>query len=192
MRNRIPRSCSVLACLQTGYSLIELLVVMTLAAILMSLAVPAMTGMLSTQRVTSLTNSFLASLNLARNEAIKRNSRAVVCKSVDGLSCIVNGGWEQGWIVFHDVNNNAAHDADEQVIEQHGAVAAGLGLSGNTQVANYVSYSASGSAKLTTGAFQVGTFTLCLDPVSSSDVRQMILSNTGRVRLKKGTASNCS
>jgi type IV fimbrial biogenesis protein FimT len=192
MRNRISRSYSVLPCLQTGYSLIELLVVMTLAVILMSLAVPAMTGMLNTQRVTSLTNSFLASLNLARNEAIKRNARAVVCKSADGLSCVVNGGWEQGWIVFHDVNNNAALDADEQVIEQQGAVAAGLGFSGNTQVVNYVSYSASGSAKLTTGAFQIGTFTLCLDPVSSSDVRQIILSNTGRARLKKGTASNCS
>ena len=192
MRHQVSRNHSVLPCQQIGYTLIELMVVMTLAIILMSLAVPAMTGMLNTQRVTSLTNSFLASLNLARNEAIKRNSRAVVCKSVDGLSCTASGGWEQGWIVFHDVNNNAALDADEQVIEQQGAVAAGLGLTGNMQVANYVSYSASGSAKLTTGAFQVGTFTLCLDPVSSSDVRQIILSNTGRARLKKGTASNCS
>jgi type IV fimbrial biogenesis protein FimT len=150
-----------------------------------------MTGMINTQRSTSLGNSFLAGLNLARNEAIKRNARAVLCKSADGLSCITSGGWEQGWILFHDVNNNALLDTGEQVIQQQGPVSQGLSLTGNTNVANYVSYSASGSAKLVSGAFQAGTFRLCLDPVVVGDVRQIILSSTGRVRSKKGLESDC-
>lgn len=177
---------------QTGFTLIELLVVMTIAIILLSLAVPAMTGMLNTQKVSSFGSSFLAGLNFARNEAIKRNARAVLCKSADGLSCASSGGWEQGWIVFHDVNNNAALDTGEQVIVQQGAVSQGLRLTGNTQVASYVSYSASGSAKLISGAFQAGTFTLCLVPVSSGDVRQIVLSSTGRARLQRGSSSDCS
>lgn len=174
-----------------GYSLVELLVVLTLASILLSIAVPSMTGMINTQRSTSLGNSFLAGLNLARNEAIKRNARTVLCKSADGQSCTTSGGWQQGWILFHDVNNNAQLDAGEQVIQLQGAVWQGLSLTGNTNVANYVSYSASGSAKLISGAFQAGTFRLCLDPVSIGDVRQIVLSGTGRARSKKGLASDC-
>lgn len=177
---------------QVGYSLLELLVVLTVGAILLSIAVPSMTGMLNTQRSISLANSFLSSLNLARIEAIKRNARAVLCKSADGLSCAGSGGWEQGWILFHDANNNAALDHGEQVIEQQGAVSQGLRLTGNTPVADYVSYSPSGSAKLISGAFQAGTFTLCLVPVSSADVRQIVLSSTGRARLRRGSASDCS
>jgi len=181
----------ILPSLQLGFTLIELMVVLALGIVLMSLTVPAMTGMLNSQRVASLGSAFLASLNLARNEAIKRNARAVVCKSAAGVSCAASGGWEQGWIVFHDINNNAALDINEPVIEQQGAAAPGLSLSGNTPVANYVSYTASGSAKLIDGRFQSGTFTLCLDPVSSPDVRQIALPKTGRARIKKGTASDC-
>jgi len=58
-------------------------------------------------------------------------------------------------------------------------------------VANYVSYSASGSAKLTTGAFQAGTFTFCLMPASSAEVQQIVLSSTGRARARKGVAADC-
>jgi type IV fimbrial biogenesis protein FimT len=134
-----------------------------------------MTAMINTQRSTSLGNSFSASLNLARNEAIKHNARMVLCKSADGLSCKTGGGWQQGWIVFHDVNKNALLDAAEEVIPLQGAVTRGLSLTGNTNVANYVSYSASGSAKLVCGAFQAGTFRLCLDPVVVGDVCQFIL-----------------
>jgi type IV fimbrial biogenesis protein FimT len=174
-----------------GYSLVELLVVLTLAGILLSIAVPSMTGMINTQRSMSLGNAFLAGLNLARNEAIKRNARTVLCKSADGLSCTTRGGWQQGWILFHDVNKNARLDAGEQVIQLQGAGSQGLSLTGNTNVANYVSYSSSGSAKLISGAFQAGTFSLCLDPVVVGDVRQIVLSSTGRTRSKKGLASDC-
>jgi type IV fimbrial biogenesis protein FimT len=93
--------------------------------------------------------------------------------------------------MFHDVNNNAALDDGEQVIERTGAMPDGLSLIGNTTVANYVSYSASGSAKLINGAFQAGTFTLCLVPVSGDDVRQIVLSNTGRARVRNGVPADC-
>jgi type IV fimbrial biogenesis protein FimT len=139
-----------------------------------------------------LGNALLGDLNLARNEAIKRNGRAVICKSATGLSCSATGGWEQGWILFHDANNNVILDAGEAIIQRQEAVAPGLSLTGNTHVANYVSYSASGSAKLMSGAFQAGTFRLCLDPVSVNDVRQIVLSSTGRARSKKGTSSDCT
>src|SRR3989339_184377 len=168
MRTKSGPFREVNRCQQFGYSMVELLTVMTLGAILMSLAVPAMTGMLNTQKVRSMGTTFLASLHLARNEAIKRNARVVLCKSTDGTACVTSGGWEQGWIVFHDSNNNAAINTGEDLILTQGAVAQGLHLTGNTQVANYVSYSASGS-----------------------DIKKIILSATGRARLQTGAAGDC-
>ena len=92
----------------SGFTLIELLVVVALVAILQLLAVPALVSMATSMNLTTAVNSLFSSLILARSEAIKRNSRAVVCKSGNGNTCITTGGWEQGWIVFHDVNNNAS------------------------------------------------------------------------------------
>lgn len=176
---------------QAAYTLVELLVVVALAAIMASLAIPSMSAFLNSQRVISLASAFLNSLNLARSEAIKRNGRVAMCKSANAVSCTHVGTWEQGWIVFHDANNNAELDDGEDIIELRGGVGPGLRLSGNTPVANYVSYSASGSAKLMSGAFQAGTLTLCLEPVSTPDVRQLILSATGRARSVRAAASHC-
>lgn len=192
VRCRVDWSCLQRALPAHGYSLVELMVVLVLASIVMSIGVPAMTAMLNTQRASSLCAALMNSLNLARAEAIKRNVRTVLCKSVNGLVCSANGGWEQGWIVFNDSNNNAALDADETLIQQQARAVQGLTLSGNAPVADYVSYSASGSAKLLSGAFQAGTFTLCLVPASGADVRQIVLSKTGRARLIKGSATDCA
>ena len=191
MRQSVSGRNAGLLIYQAGYTLVELLVVMALGTILLSIAVPPMTEMLNTQRSNAASSTFLASLNLARVEAIKRNARVIVCKSAAGLSCELTGGWDQGRIMFHDANNNAALDADEQLIERFGAMPEGLSLTGNTQVANYVSYSASGSAKLMSGAFQAGTFTLCVAAVPGANVQQIVLSSTGRARSKKGVATDC-
>ena len=174
-----------------GFTLVELLLVLAIGAILTLIAVPSMSGFLSSQKVSSLSAVFLSSLNLARSEAIKRNARAVLCRSANGLSCGGSGGWEQGWIVFHDANNNAQADPGETIVLQQAVLVSGPRLSGNAQVANYVSFSASGSAKLVSGAFQAGTFTLCPGSAASSDVRQIILSSTGRARSQSGSAADC-
>ena len=174
-----------------GFTLLELIVVLAVGSVLLSVTVPAMTGMLRTQRSISTVNALFTSLNLARSEAIKRNARAVMCKTADGVSCTTHGGWEQGWMVFHDTNNNAARDPGEPVVQHQGPAAPGMRLSGNTPVSNYVSYNALGTAKLASGAFQAGTFTLCPASASSTDVRQVVLSNTGRVRTQKGSVNDC-
>ena len=170
----------------------ELLVNVTIGSVLTALTIPAMTGMLNTQKITSSTNTLFFGLHLARNEAIKRNARAVLCKSSTGMSCAMGGGWDQGWIVFHDANNNALLDAGEDVVQQQGPAASGIRLRGNLPVNNYVSFTSTGSAKLTSGAFQAGTFTLCMDSTGGANVRQIVLAGTGRMRTQKGTSSDCS
>lgn len=176
---------------QRGLTLAELLVTACLAATLATLAIPAMSDMLATQRRISAVNSLVSSLHLARGEAIKRNGRTVLCKSADSVQCTALGTWDQGWIVFHDLNNNALRDADEELVRQQGPLGGRMRLSGNQPVARYVSYGANGSARMISGAFQAGTFTLCGADGRQQDVRTIILSGTGRPRTARGAVGDC-
>lgn len=187
----IAQARSAQSHLPAGYTLVELLLVLAVASCLLVMAVPSMTSMLGAQKAASLATRFMASLHLARSEAIKRNGRAVVCKSSSGLTCTTTGGWEQGWIVFHDSNNNAALDGGEHIVLQHAGSASAIRLTGNQPVSNYVSYASNGSAKLVSGAFQAGTFTVCPLPASDIPARKIILSGTGRPRAQSGVAGDC-
>ena len=83
---------------QRGFSLIELLVTITVLAILLAMALPAFSSSRLNTVLRTSANNLLASTHLARGEAIKRNSPVTLCVSADGLVC-GTGDWSQGWIV---------------------------------------------------------------------------------------------
>jgi type IV fimbrial biogenesis protein FimT len=83
---------------QRGFSLIELLVTITVLAILLAMALPAFSSSRLNTVLRTSSNNLLASAHLARGEAIKRNSPVTLCVSADGLVCGA-GDWSQGWIV---------------------------------------------------------------------------------------------
>jgi type IV fimbrial biogenesis protein FimT len=173
-----------------GFSLIEALAVMTIAAILIGVGTPAMTATLRSVELTSATNDFIGSLLLARSEAVKRKGRVVLCKSPDGATCAQAGDWDQGWIVFHDVNNNAVHDPGEAIIQRTQALRSDLRVTGNASVTRYVSYAASGTTNLSNGGFQAGTITVC--GLAAGEARQIVLSSSGRPRVQKATVASCA
>ena len=176
---------------QSGVTLVELMVVLAVFAILLGIGIPSFVGLANSSRLTSATNELVSSLHLARSEAIKRNSRTVMCTSATGTSCAASGGWQQGWLVFHDNNNNAVLDAGEMVILARQAQPAGLLLTGNMPVSKYISYSPSGATKLISGAFQAGTLTLCNVSGVPGMARQVVISSTGRPRTSKITLASC-
>jgi type IV fimbrial biogenesis protein FimT len=176
---------------QQGVSLVELLVVVLIGGWLAALAVPSLGALVHAQRGSALASGLFASLQLARIAAITRNDRVVMCKSPDGGGCSTVGGWQQGWIVFHDRNNNAVRDAGETVIERHQAISTGWWLTGNGPVSNYVSYGSTGYSKLVSGAFQAGTFTLCPTADGSGEARQIVINSAGRARIQKAAATVC-
>jgi type IV fimbrial biogenesis protein FimT len=81
-----------------GYTMVELVATMTVAAVLASIAVPAISSFVYKNRTWSEANSLVLSLNYARSEAIKRDVTVSVCTSPNIATC-VGGAWQNGWIV---------------------------------------------------------------------------------------------
>ena len=175
-----------------GFTLIELLIVLAIASILAGTALPSFSGLIRSVRLSSATNNLFSSILLARSEAAKRRARVALCKSLDGKTCAVSGAWEQGWIVFHDANNNGSRDASEQIVERVAAMPAGMRVSGNLNVAKYVSYAPTGETKMASGAFQAGTVTVCNVSSKAGDARQIVISAVGRPRVQKSRIATCA
>jgi type IV fimbrial biogenesis protein FimT len=164
---------------QSGFTLMELIITMAIAAIVLAIGVPSFQEMMRSNRLATQTNEFLGALALARSEAIKRGRRVTLCKSADGASCAASGGYQQGWIVFVDTNDNAAVDSGELVLRVKAAMEGDLTLTGNSTVQSYISYVAGGMSQLVTGGFQAGTLTLCAVPKA----RSIIINSLGRARV---------
>jgi len=175
---------------ERGFSVAEMLVAMAIAATLASLVAPSVAEFVASTQLSSASSNLMASLHLARYEAIKRNGRVVLCKTSDGTRCAESGGWEQGWMVFHDVNNNSFREETEPIIQHQVALSGSLRMTGNTPVSRYISYGSMGGAQLVSGAFQAGTLTVCR-ALASGDARQIIVNAAGRPRVQKATMQDC-
>jgi type IV fimbrial biogenesis protein FimT len=180
------------ACRRRGFTLIELMIVIAVASVLLGFGIPSMTALLNSNKLTAASNALLSSMRLARSEAFKRNSRVVLCKSGDGLSCTHAGGWEQGWIVFHDADGNGEHDGNEVIIERGNPLPDSLRLTGNSTVAKYLSFVATGSARMAGGGFQAGTVTVCNVSASGTEARQIVLNAVGRPRVQRVAVASCA
>ncbi|MFT3756866.1 MAG: GspH/FimT family pseudopilin [Pseudoxanthomonas sp.] len=88
-----------------GFTLLELMITLAVLAILVALAAPSFQNTLRSNRVATATNELLASLNLARTEAIRSTNSAGVCASTGGTACD-GGDWNAGWMVWTDVGSS--------------------------------------------------------------------------------------
>src|SRR5450755_2996973 len=86
-----------------GFTLLELLTVMTVAAILIAVAVPSYRYVTSANRIAAEVNGLLGDMQYARAEAIKEGQTVTVCVSSNNTSCSAATTWHSGWIVFSDV-----------------------------------------------------------------------------------------
>jgi len=176
---------------QTGATLAELLVTLTIVGALASIAVPALGNLGHSSHVSAVTNELLASIHLTRSEAIKRSGRAVMCPSADGERCAASGPWSQGWIVFHDANNNARADPGEEVVLARGSVPRGIRVTSKGTTAGYIAYAADGSSRQPSGALLGGTLTICSETAARVVARDLVISLVGRARTAMVTLKRC-
>lgn len=85
---------------QSGFTLIELMVVLILVGIVAGIGIPAFQGTIQNGRITQATNSMLGLLQLARSEAVTRRAAITVCASSDQATCTASTSWEQGVVML--------------------------------------------------------------------------------------------
>jgi type IV fimbrial biogenesis protein FimT len=87
---------------QSGFTLIEAMIAIAVMTVLVAIAVPSYQEASLRSQLRAAANDLVASVHLARSEAIKRNTPVTMCASSDGEHCATSGGWEQGWIIRSD------------------------------------------------------------------------------------------
>ena len=167
-----------------GFTLVELLVAVAIAAVVLGLAVPAWGRFVAGVRVATATTELVSGLHAARSEAIKRQHRVTLCKSADGTSCASDGGWEQGWMMFADADNFGVRDAGESVVRISTGEHDGLGIQGNSEFARFISYTPMGTTRRASGALGMGSMTVCSSRAGVTG-RRVVISRTGRARVER-------
>jgi type IV fimbrial biogenesis protein FimT len=79
----------------SGFTLLELMVTLSVAAILTAIAVPSMRTFAEDNALAAIDNTLVASLNYARSEAVKRGGGTTICVSPASSASVVD--WNQGW-----------------------------------------------------------------------------------------------
>ncbi|HTY49893.1 MAG TPA: GspH/FimT family pseudopilin, partial [Steroidobacteraceae bacterium] len=107
VRPHVPVACAGVAVYlrpgaprrQAGVTLIELMVVITVAAILLAVGIPTFKNITTSYRISGEINGLLGDMQFARAEAIKEGQSVTICVSPDGVSCS-GASWQNGWTVF--------------------------------------------------------------------------------------------
>ena len=166
----------------TGFTLVELTIVLAIASLLLTVAAPAYGDWIAAYQLRNHAEQLASSMNLARSEAIKRGYRVNLCPTADTRRCADAAGWSAGWLVWVDANRDGRIDDGEPVLRVERATVPGIRVAANHPLEDYVSFTALGSARLLNGGLQMGTFTVCRPGQSA---RKVVLANCGRVRLEK-------
>lgn len=157
-----------------GFTLVEMMMTVFLAALLLLLGVPAFNDAMLGAKLGTFANDLYASIQLARGEAIKRNVQVTVCASDDGLTCAASGDWEQGWIV----TDGTSVLQKQEALPAHFKVVEG-----------------SGTLSLVFEPIGVGattaSFTICRNDPVGPQKRMLSVTGTGSTYVTRDSATTC-
>lgn len=176
-----------------GFTLIEMLIAMAIVAIIAALAIPAYRDMARKNNVINQANSFLNLLTLARGEAVRGNRNVILCRTTSTTGCSGGSRWDQGVLMYTDLDNDSAYDTGEEVrIEV--PLTRSVQITGSTDasfdVSSTITFRPDGAAAFATSPPVDGIFTV---QTSSSDAfcaRTIVVrAITGQLRVSSTTAA---
>ena len=149
----------------SGFTLMELMVTIAIAGILLGVAIPSFTFIISSNRLTTCANELVTALNLARSEAIKRGQPVTIKRISD-----TSGDWRSGWTIFTDLDGDGTLDVanSDTLLRTYAALPPSFTLRGT--YVNRITYQASGISAN-------GSFVIC----DNSDNNNIPEANTSKL-----------
>ncbi len=169
-----------------GFTLIELMATLAIAAVLALVAAPGLTAYKRNAELTATINTLLSAVNAARSEAMKRGMKAMVMPAD-------RSQWRSGWIIFVDRDGDQRYsEANDITVLTQGPIESYFSISGTGSAAGpapYILYDGSGYSKLKNGNFSPLTLSLSRNDLSGRSLqeqtRRLVIAKTGRARTCK-------
>lgn len=152
--NRMSKLSKAPGASNSGYSMLELLVVILIGAILIAVAVPNYLQFVRTNQAVTLTTDFTDSLAYARTEAVKRGTPVSMCAAASAALAACGGStnWGNGWIIFIDSAVSGTVTSAANILKTHDALATGTSI---TTGLAFVNYGSTGFVNAGTGTFTI-------------------------------------
>lgn len=169
---------------QKGLTLLELLLVLTIVAVLLTAGVPTFSKHIHHTKIKILALDLMQAAQKTRTIAVSKNQRATLRNF---------GRWEHGWEIFIDSNSNGIRDETEESLGEHRHDAASASIkvyTGKTAVRHYISYTGQGISRAANGALMMDTLIIC--PTSQGGGYALALWHSGRMRLHPISPQECS
>ncbi len=169
-----------------GFTVLELLVALAIVAVLAALATPSFRDYLLNQKLRAAAVRLASDLRWARQSAVGRGGRVVVCPGNENAGCRDTPDWGSGWIVFHDRNGDRSLSTDEEILRITQALSniSARSATARSQLNFYPNGTAPGSNL---------TIRLC-DARGPDHARQVRVALSGRIRglsVREGAEPGC-
>jgi len=159
-----------------GFTALELIVTMTIVAILLTTGVPAIKNYTWNLRMKTAMDVLQTDLNLARGLAISYNTQTVICPVSGSNECSGVSDWQNGWIVFTDLNGDQQKQTGEPLLKVAGDTE--LMTIQSSRSRSYLRFFPNGTAPGSNI-----TITFC-DQRGAAEAGTISVSNSGRIRMQ--------
>ena len=178
---------------QHGLSVIELMFVVIITAILMAIAVPNFQEFIRNYRIRGATGDFVAAINHARAEAVKRGHWVIMCRSFDPEAAPpacgggVNEDWSTGWLMYavDDATTEEAYDdldAGHELIARGQQSPTGVRVFADADAADFLTYLSDGSLRIDTATEDFHQYGICDSRLGASGA-QVTVFGPGRAHI---------
>jgi type IV fimbrial biogenesis protein FimT len=162
-----------------GFSLVELMTVMVIAAIALAAAMPDIRALIRQHQLNAAVNDLFGAIDMTRAHAMARGERVVLAPAdADGAD------WGQGWVAFVDRDGDRRPGGDDDIIAMHGPVFTGITVSAvfsSQKPPYYLAYNSAGRSCSATNSATARWGTLSL--FQGEQIRRIKINMLGRARI---------